>query len=1314
MVTYTYQQVRDASIEYFKGDELAAEVFAGKYPLKDNKGNFYEKTPNDMHKRLASEFARIELNYPHPIPYDEIYDMFSTWDVVAQGSPMSAIGNTFQFQSLSNCFVIESPYDSYGGIMKTDQEQAQIMKRRGGVGFDISTIRPKGMITANAARTTDGIGVFMERFSNTCREVAQGGRRGALMLTISCFEASTLILTEEGWKRVDDIVNHQYDGKVWTHEGFKEIEAYQKFENRDVYEVECENDKKITVTADHEFVVKNIETYEEYLIAALLVDREKEEFVFYDVISEIDVVKTTSKIRKITKAGNQIVYDFTVKDTHRILANGFYTSNCHHPEIRTFVNIKKDKKKVTGANISIRLSDEFMNAVKNNEKVQLRFPVEKSDNGYIIEEWVDARDLWHEIIEAAWESAEPGLLFWDTVKLRSPADAYHEFGYGSTSTNPCLTGETLIAVADGRGYVSIKQLADEGKDVPVYVYQNDTGKIIVKKMRNPRLTGNNIPVFRVTIEGGHVFKATGNHMMIMRDGSHKRVDELNAGDQLMISKRVERTLVELGTTLRSNNKNHYVMIENQNGICSEHRLIWQYYNGPVPLGHVIHHCNFNSRDNNIENLRCMTYSDHKELHASLMRGENNPIFKIKADPKRFAEYSAKMSESVSGDKNPRVYDVSNDEIREHVLLLTEKLGRRSSIREWYSYAKALNLPMSFTGSQRHELGSFYDLSIWAAEKLGFKHVSLDQRLHNSMMNAISQGYDCDVVDNEVYVSRTCEWCKEVFTNPLNKREIAFCSHSCSNFYANRKAGKNEVRKASLQAMHMKKTQESRKKQLDAFTSLRFSLGRDPSSNEWASECQKNKVPCRLGTKNGFTSWVSLKEEATLHNHRVVSVESCGNEDVYNGTVDDEHNYCFGGWDIGNNEKLQIHSRNCGEITLSPYDSCRLLLVNLAKFVVNPFTDKSYFDFARFSEVTRKAQKLMDDLVDLELEAVHRIIEKINNDFEPMSVKQLELDLWKNIEKAAVNGRRTGLGITALGDTLAYLGIKYGSDQSVDMTEQIYKTLALSAYRSSVEMARDRGTFPVFSHDIEKGHPFIEQIMDADDSLRELYKLYGRRNIALTTTAPAGSVSILTQTTSGCEPVFKTHYKRSKKITNDDVNSRVDRVDELGDKWQEYVVYHHGVSKWMNITGETDISKSPYAGATGEDIDWVKKIDVQAAAQKWIDHSISNCVVGRSLVETNKGLLYIDEIVEQQTKPQSHTEVDLKVINHHMDLVPAQSFFNNGIAPVLTIDLQNGLQITCTYNERIMVQRNNKFNWVYANNLQKGDKVALRTFHKYNY
>ena len=330
---------------------------------------------------------------------------------------------------------------------------------------------------------------------------------------------------------------------------------------------------------------------------------------------------------------------------------------------------------------------------------------------------------------------------------------------------------------------------------------------------------------------------------------------------------------------------------------------------------------------------------------------------------------------------------------------------------------------------------------------------------------------------------------------------------------------------------------------------------------------------------------------------IVEINSSPNEDVFDLTVDDTHNFFANG--------LLVH--NCGEIVLSPYDSCRLLLVNLFKFVKNPFTSAASFDQQGYNEAVYKAQRLMDDLIDLEIEAVDKIISKIESDPEPDSVKRSELELWHKIKAAALGGRRTGLGITALGDALAALGFVYGSDHSIEMTETIYRSLALNAYRSSIDMARDRGAFPAFSYEAESGHPFIRQILEARPELEEDYKKYGRRNIALTTTAPAGSVSCLTQTTSGIEPAFMLFYKRRKKIMPGVTDARVDFVDAMGDKWQEYTVYHHAFKKWMEATGKTEenVQESPYWGGTANDINWVKKVDLQSAAQKWICHSISN-------------------------------------------------------------------------------------------------------------
>ena len=603
MKKFTYEHAYQASLEYFNGDDLAASVFLSKYALQNKDGHYLESTPDDMHKRMAKEFARVEEKYENSMSESEIYALFKDFRyVVPQGSPMSGIGNNQKIQSLSNCFVIESPYDSYGGILKTDQELAQIAKRRGGIGFDISTIRPRGLDTANAAKTTDGIEIFMERYSNTCREVAQGGRRGALMLTISV----------------------------------------------------------------------------------------------------------------------------------------------HHPQVREFVKIKRNLTKVTGANISVRLTDEFMNSVQNNDDHQLRWPVD-SKNPQIVEK-INAKELWHDIIESAHASAEPGLLFWDTAKKMTPSDIYEDKGFGSTSTNPC-----------------------------------------------------------------------------------------------------------------------------------------------------------------------------------------------------------------------------------------------------------------------------------------------------------------------------------------------------------------------------------------------------------------------------------------------------------------------------------------GEIILSPYDSCRLMLVNLVSFVDNPWTHEASFDYGKFARIVQSAQRLMDDMIDLEVEQIDKILNKVKfEDLEPLSVRQIEIDLWTHIRQAAISGRRTGLGITGLGDMLACLGIAYGSDESIETTEEVYKWLALNSYESSIQLAKERGPFPFWDYEKEKDHLFLTKIVSELLPERvEDYKKYGRRNIANTTTAPAGSVSVLTQTTSGIEPAFMLHYKRRKKINPNDELATVDFVDDLGDKWQEFNVYHHKFGEWVNRTDpwwkmqddpediKLAIEASPYAGATANEIDWVSKVGMQAAAQKWVCHAISN-------------------------------------------------------------------------------------------------------------
>ena len=599
---YTYDEAFEASLEYFGGDELAARVWVSKYALKDSYGNIFEKTPADMHNRIADEIVRIENKYDSPMSKEELLGLLGNFKyIVPQGSPMSGIGNNHQVGSLSNCFVIgiDGNPDSYGGIIRIDEEQVQLMKRRGGVGHDLSHIRPKGTPVKNSALTSTGLVPFMERYSNSTREVAQDGRRGALMISVSI----------------------------------------------------------------------------------------------------------------------------------------------KHPDSESFIDAKMTEGKVTGANVSVRIDDAFMKAAIEGKPYVQQYPVD-SPNPVKTKE-VNATEIWNKIIHNAWKSAEPGILFWDTITRESVPDCYADLGFRTISTNPC-----------------------------------------------------------------------------------------------------------------------------------------------------------------------------------------------------------------------------------------------------------------------------------------------------------------------------------------------------------------------------------------------------------------------------------------------------------------------------------------GEIPLCPYDSCRLLAINLYSYVVNPFTPEAYFDFDLFKTHVAKAQRIMDDIIDLEMEKIDKILEKIDSDPETDEVKSIERNLWDKIRTKTLKGRRTGVGTTAEGDMLAALGLRYGTPEATDFSEKVHQTLAIAAYGSSVELARQRGAFEVFDAEREKNNPFINRLKEVSPELYENMVKYGRRNIACLTIAPTGTTSLMTRTTSGIEPVFLPVYKRRRKVNPNDTDVHVDFIDETGDAFEEYVVYHPKFVDWMKINNievksnytqeELDelVAKSPYNKATSNDVDWLEKVKMQGRVQKWVDHSIS--------------------------------------------------------------------------------------------------------------
>ena len=1076
---YTYDEVIKYSTEYFNGDDLAAKVFADKYALQNNEGMYVEKTPDDMHIRLAKEFYRIEKIKYGDDAYSEnfIYELFKNFKyIVPQGSPMFGIGNDYQTVSLSNCFVVESPVDSYAGIMKSDEQLAQISKRRGGVGLDISNIRPNGSVVNNAAKTSTGITSFMERFSNTIREVGQNGRRGALMITLSV----------------------------------------------------------------------------------------------------------------------------------------------QHPDVYDFIKIKNDNTKVTGANISVKLTEEFMEAVKNNDKFRLRFPINAKEGEAEIEKYVDAKDLFDKIVHNAWLRAEPGVLYFDKMQKYNAIDCYADEGFETISTNPCITGETLVLTADGRGSVKMIDLVNENKDVPVYSLNTQTNQIEIQIMRNPRLTGYNKKILKVNFDDGNFVRVTENHKILLNDGNFVEAKDLKYGDSVKI---LTREYFPIQSYFDKDAKTKdYVWLRNNTNITtlSEHRMIYEFHNGKIPRHHVIHHIDYDCENNNISNLQCMSKKDHDALHAKDMIGDKNPMRRAKTEwsQEKWQTYSKNMSNAVKGKLNGRYNShITNEKLYDFLKLETEKKGTRLSTEEAIALITKKFRIKTISKFRLKEYGvnTMKQLLEKITNELGMVVPNVDLRLLTTINNMTKQGYQPVLRENRVFVNKTCEKCNKEFYVEHNQREQSYCSMQCVSDYI---ASSDDIQKNRLKMLRMYHSEnfvELKKKQLDVYTKLKLELDRIPYLKEWMNRCKELGISSRLnGSHNSFKNYEELKKEAEYYNHRVVSVEEDGYENVYNGTVDKNHNFYIGGFETVLNEKRKsifINNLNCGEIGLSKQDSCRLMCLNLYSYVQNPFTKDATLDYKLLSDHAYTLQRLMDDMVDLEIEKVQQIINKISDvDKEDMLIKNRELELWSNVKEVAIKGRRTGLGVTAEGDMLAALNVGYASEKGIDIANEVHKTITLSSYRSSNDMAKRLGTFPVWKWEKEKESEFLLFLKLHDEELYNNIKKYGRRNIANLTIAPTGSVSILTQTTSGIEPLFTDKpYRRRKKVNPTDKNVRVDFVDQSGDSWQEFEVYHPKLKIWMEITGETDITKSPYYGYTANEISWVNSVKMQGNIQRWIDHSISRTV-----------------------------------------------------------------------------------------------------------
>ena len=1065
--TYTYDEVIGASLAYFDEDDLAASVFTDKYALKEVMSNsgevtLHELIPDDMHQRLAVEFHRVESKYKNSMTYKAIYELFKNFKfVVPQGSPMAMIGNHYQIGSISNCVVLPKLHDSYGGIMYADQQIAQLSKRRCGVGMDISPIRPKGMPTKNSSITTDGIATFMERFSNTVREVGQSGRRGALILTLSV----------------------------------------------------------------------------------------------------------------------------------------------HHPEILTFVKIKNNLKKVTGANISVHLTDEFMKAVRDDKEYELRWPVDSKKP--TIKTTMSANKVWHEIIKNAHATAEPGLMFIDTIKKWHPPSSYER--YQVITSNPCCFY----------------------KHQDVFVV-TDNGLKEIKDVKNTDM---------VWIDDENKWAKTSGYFDAGVADYYKV--ELNNGEQLFITENHKLAKIPQSRGSKGFNLTELKDIK---------------VNDKIRV-HMNEVADFNWGSSG-------TYDEGMLL--GWLTGDGCLSFKSDSDEFPTTHLSFWKKEHDLADK---------------FLPIVNNMGFRSSITS-YELNRNEVLRISSSLLTRH-LTEKYEMNMWKFKKGHNKYLSKFSK--EFLKGYIASYFTADgcAVNNEAGNRYAIELGSIDKARLKQIRCILNLFGISSAVYKTRDAGTSTFRGTEYKTQTCYKLSISNKHSM-----VKFIKEIGFISNE---KIKKSKELLKSLSKN-------RGDRSPSPYTRVKSIEYYGTGEVGCIEVDGYHRFSANGIISGNSEIVMND------------DTCRLMAMNMLSFVEEPFTENAKFNYDSWHDKVIFAMRLMDDMVDLEIEYMGKIIEKVKADPEPDYIKSVEIKTWEDYMENARRGRRTGLGATGVGDTIAALGMKYGDDASIKFIDNVFKTKKIAEYISSAQLAAERGAFPDFDWELEKNNPFIKQIIKENPGLGEAMAKHGRRNVAISTMAPTGSLSILTQTSSGIEPVFQMAYKRRKKITDDNKDVVVDFVDQMGDKWQTFDVLHHGVKRWMDATGEKDMKKSPYFGATAEKIDWKQRVKLQATAQKHIDHSISSCLVeGDSMILTDNGLLDVSEF--EYSLPKTFVNLDEKTYSYNINgkLAEITQSYNNGIADTISIKTECGYFINCTPNHRIGVLTDDySIKWKHADTIKHGDIIVGRS------
>jgi ribonucleotide reductase alpha subunit len=755
-------------------------------------------------------------------------------------------------------------------------------------------------------------------------------------------------------------------------------------------------------------------------------------------------------------------------------------SDCGRYSEAELAHIKQEllQTQINNFNISIGITDAFMKAVADDGDFALQDPRTKE-----VVRTVKAREIWDGIVEGAWQNGEPGVLFLDHPEA-NPLP-----GLGPIqATNPCLTGDTLVAVADGRGHVPIAELAAQGADVPVFCY-DDRGSVTVRMMRRPRLTGIRKAVLKLHLDDGSVIRATENHKFRLRDGTYKQMRDLKPGDSLKIMTRFKASIKDVFPNANSRSQDYWWINNGKATNRLEHRYIAEHhYATKIPAGAVVHHVDFNARNNRPDNLRIMSRAEHDALHGRTMIGDANPMRRAKTEwsAERLAAYAEKHRVANSGSGNPRYGGSSNDELRDAALELTLSHERRFTAKEWAAYAGAMALPTQFSGWRTNHLnGGILGLAKWAAMELEFEHADADPRVVRRLKEALDAGYDAAIDANGVLmITKQCEGCGASFDLAYVNREIAFCSHVCGTVTANKRLEVIAQRHTSRRVTLNRNAALLREKQLEAYTELKREhnvvLKRD-----WQRRCSELGISAEISRASSpFRSYAALQEAASTFNHRVVSVEFDDYEDVYNGTVDEFHNFFVGGLpNPSRNGKAKfayINNLQCGEQLLHGYDSCNLGSINVGHFYNAAAKD---VDWERLAQATTLAIRFLDNVIDAN---VYPLTE---------------------IEEMVKGNRRVGLGIMGFADLLIEMEVAYGSPQAIEFAGKLMKFIQQRAVEASELLARERGDFPNKHLSTWAGDP------------------KPRRNAALLSIAPTGTISMIAGCSFGCEPYFGMAYTK---------------------------------------------------------------------------------------------------------------------------------------------------------------------------------------------